>query len=60
MCIFIFVKSGFKRLFEVIEKNKILLGDCMDLMAEMPDNYIDYHKDSVNRLNELKSQLVMF
>jgi len=24
-----------------IEKNKILLGDCMDLMAEMPDNYID-------------------
>ena len=42
------------------ERNKILLGDCMDLMAEMPDNYIDYHKDSVNRLNELKSQLVMF
>jgi site-specific DNA-methyltransferase (adenine-specific) len=24
-----------------IEKNKILLGDCMDLMEEMPDNYID-------------------
>ena len=40
--------------------NKILLGDCMDLMAEMPDNYIDYHKDSVKRLNELKSQGVLF
>jgi len=23
------------------EKNKILLGDCMDIMADMPDNYID-------------------
>jgi site-specific DNA-methyltransferase (adenine-specific) len=25
----------------VFEKNKILLGDCMDLMADMPDDYID-------------------
>ena len=25
----------------MIEKNQILLADCMDIMAEMPDNYID-------------------
>jgi len=25
----------------MIEKNEIILADCMDIMAEMPDNYID-------------------
>ena len=25
----------------MIEKNQIILADCMDIMAEMPDNYID-------------------
>ena len=25
----------------MIEKNQIILGDCMDIMAEMPDDYID-------------------
>ena len=25
----------------MIIKNEILLADCMDIMAEMPDNYID-------------------
>ena len=26
---------------KVIEKNKILLADCMDIMAQMPDKYVD-------------------
>lgn len=43
---------------KVIEKNKILLADCMDIMAQMPDKFVDlalvdppYGKGDVSNIN---------
>lgn len=44
-------------------KNKILLGDCLDVMRSMPDKCVekdpDYHAASVERLRKHRQQLLL-